>query len=131
MKRLDLFFWLLFAIFLGSFFVPAYMLPDGPIIGYRCSWVPLTGVKEGSFGAALGTLANFIVWGTMLYRRAVRSKSMAFLLTVLTFLSTFSWLVIMEGFTTERLLVGYWMWAISSPLLIYIGHLRTKQPLVS
>jgi hypothetical protein len=127
MKRTDIFFWLLFAIFLTSFFVPAYMLPDGPVIGYRCSWVPLTGLKEGSLGPVLGTLANFVVWGVVFLRKVVKKKSVAIVLTVLTFLSTFSWLVIMEGFSTESLLVGYWLWAISSPILVYVGHLTTTQ----
>lgn len=124
MKKLTFLFWALFAVFLASFFVPAYMLPDGPILGYRCSWVPLTGIKEGSVVAALGTLANFIVWGVVLFRRVVKRKLIAVVLIILTFVSTLSWLVLMEGFTTQNLLVGYWMWALSSPLIIIVAHKR-------
>lgn len=126
MKRTDIIFWLLFAAFLTSFFVPAYRLPDGPIMGYRCSWVPLTGLKEGSLGPVLGTLANFIVWGVVIFRRIVRRKLIAVSLAVLTFLSTFSWLVIMEGFSTENFLIGYWLWAVTSPLLVYGAHASAK-----
>ena len=124
MKKIEILFWSLFAVFLGSFFVPAYMLPDGPILGYRCSWVPLTGITEGSIVAALGTLANFVVWGVVLFRRLARNKSVAIILTILTLMSTFSWLVIMEEFTMDNLLVGYWMWAISSPLIVVFAHKR-------
>jgi hypothetical protein len=131
MKRIDLLFWFFFLVFLSSFFVPAYMLPDGPIVGYRCSWVPLTGLKEGSVIAALGTIANFIVWGVVFLRRIVKKKMVAIVLTIITFLSTFSWLVIMEGFSTESLLVGYWLWAVSSPIIVFLAHLKTKQPLAS
>lgn len=131
MKKIEILFWLSFAIFLTSFFVPSYMLPDGPVIGYRCSWVPLTGLKEGSLGPVLGTLANFAVWGVVFLRRLVKRKGIAVALTILTSMSTFSWLIIMEGFSTESLLIGYWLWAISSPIVVYLGHLSAKQRRVS
>ena len=127
MKRTDIIFWLLFAAFLTSFFVPAYRLPDGPIIGYRCSWVPLTGLKEGSLGPVMGTLANFIVWGVVIFRRVVRRRLIAITLSILTLLSTSRWLVIMEGFSTENFLIGYWLWAVTSPLLVYGAHASAKR----
>jgi len=124
MNKLTLLFWLLFAVFLTSFFVPAYRLPDGPVIGYRCSWVPLTGVTEGSIGGVLGTLANFVVWGVVFLPRLVRGKGAMIALTSLTLISTFSWFFLLENMSTENLLVGYWLWAFASPLVVYVQHVR-------
>lgn len=127
MNKLTLLFWFLFAVFLTSFFVPAYLLPDGPVIGYRCSWVPLTGVTEGSIGGVLGTLANFVVWGVVLLPKLVKKKSIALALLSLTLLSTFSWFFLLEEMSTENLLVGYWLWAFASPAVVYVQHVRLTQ----
>jgi len=126
-NKTSLLFWFFFGIFLASFFVPAYLLPEGPVIGYRCSWVPLTGVTEGSIGGVLGTLANFFVWGVVLLPRLVKKKCVAIALTSLTLISTFSWFFLLEEMSTENLLVGYWLWAFASPVVVYTRHLSIKQ----
>jgi hypothetical protein len=124
MRNLNVVFWICFGLWLVSFFVPAYLLPEGPVIGYRCSWVPLTGVTEGSIGGVLGTLANFFVWGVVILPRLIKKRGIAFALTSLTLISTFSWFFLLEEMSTENLLVGYWLWAFTSPMVVWLQHLR-------